>query len=143
LFCFGFANALRSCFCSIEILRAMLADPAPEFPVASGAKGAPRVASKSMRIEEFADQWALLEWQAVNAVRPRELLRQSWTSPQREERAPNVVRYLAWFNNARAWAAGEVCCANRFLVSVWEFGFNRLLLGAARHNAVGASGGAA
>jgi hypothetical protein len=75
---------------------------------ALGAQAAPRITTKTMSVELVAQQLTLIEWHMLRAIRPSELLRQAWSRPGAQTRAPNVARYMRWYNNVRAWAASEV-----------------------------------
>jgi hypothetical protein len=95
---------------AIEILRQAIASPLLTFPQldALGAQSAPRITTKTMSVELVAQQLTLIEWHMLRAIRPSELLRQAWSRPGAQTRAPNVARYMRWYNNVRAWAASEV-----------------------------------
>jgi hypothetical protein len=95
---------------AIDILRRAIATPLVTLPNldALGPQAAPRITTKTMSVELVAQQLTLMEWHMLRAIRPSELLRQAWSRPGAQSRAPNVVRYMRWYNNVRAWAASEV-----------------------------------
>lgn len=57
---------------------------------------------------EIADQLTLLEYQIMTKIRPTEFLKQAWSKQEKDEKAPNIVSYIDWFNKVSRWVSTEI-----------------------------------
>jgi hypothetical protein len=58
--------------------------------------------------KEIARQLTLIEFNMFREIRPKECLNQSWNKKNREEKAPNIFKMIAWFNTVSRWAASQI-----------------------------------
>lgn len=46
----------------------------------------------------LADNLSVLEHSLLSSIRPIEFLKQAWNKSEKEKKAPNIIKYIAWFN---------------------------------------------
>jgi RasGEF N-terminal motif/RasGEF domain len=56
---------------------------------------------------EIARQLTLVEFDLYKAIAPKELLNLNWMEDDKEERAPNVLVMIRWFNNISGWVSAR------------------------------------
>ncbi|KAJ5073248.1 guanine nucleotide exchange factor [Anaeramoeba ignava] len=57
---------------------------------------------------ELARQVALIEFDLYKAIQPKECLGEGWLKPDKETRAPNIIKMTEMFNKIGVWIAGEI-----------------------------------
>eukprot|EP01102_Stenamoeba_stenopodia_P019471 TRINITY_DN7366_c0_g1_i1.p1 TRINITY_DN7366_c0_g1~~TRINITY_DN7366_c0_g1_i1.p1 ORF type:complete len:301 (+),score=63.93 TRINITY_DN7366_c0_g1_i1:62-964(+) len=55
--------------------------------------------------EELARQITLIDFEIYSAIRPQELLNQSWSKPKLKHRSPNVLKMIHFFNSLSLWVS--------------------------------------
>jgi CRP-like cAMP-binding protein len=55
-----------------------------------------------------AEQLTLIEYSLLSEIRLGELCGQAWNKDGKEERAPNVLRYISWFNRVSRWVVTQI-----------------------------------
>lgn len=78
--------------------------PRPFLPKSLSA--APRL--MDYHTEEMARQLTLVEHALFQKIRPWELLKNGWLSPEASTRAPNVIAMMQRANFIRDWVATEI-----------------------------------
>ncbi|KAL6050446.1 hypothetical protein QOT17_019828 [Balamuthia mandrillaris] len=56
----------------------------------------------------LAEQLTVLDWKLFTAIRPEELIGCGWTKKNKEEVAPNLLRYSQRFNQISWWVATQI-----------------------------------
>ncbi|RKP01474.1 hypothetical protein CXG81DRAFT_11930 [Caulochytrium protostelioides] len=57
---------------------------------------------------DVARQLTLMEYELFALVQPREFLNLAWMKPDKEERAPNLLRMTKWSNHVVHWLVSEI-----------------------------------
>ncbi|KAJ3092462.1 hypothetical protein HK102_007086 [Quaeritorhiza haematococci] len=57
---------------------------------------------------EVARQLTLIEFELFGAIKPREFLDLGWMKPDKEIRAPNIMRMTRWSNHVVKWLISEI-----------------------------------
>jgi CRP-like cAMP-binding protein len=55
-----------------------------------------------------AQEWSLIEYELFRQIAPSEFLRQAWNKGDKQVRAPNMLRYIDWFNEMSRWVQSAV-----------------------------------
>jgi hypothetical protein len=55
-----------------------------------------------------ADQLTLIEYNILKQIKPHEFLKQGWNKHEKEVKAPNILRYIHWFNSVSKWVSTEI-----------------------------------
>ncbi|EGG19007.1 Ras guanine nucleotide exchange factor [Cavenderia fasciculata] len=58
--------------------------------------------------EEIARQLTLIDFEMFAAIKPSELLNQSWNKPKLRHRSPNVLALISRFNEISSWTASMI-----------------------------------
>lgn len=61
---------------------------------------------------EVADQVSLIEYDLLRMIRPNEFLKQAWNKDGKEKKAPNILRYIYWFNKLSRWVSTVILKGN-------------------------------
>jgi len=92
---------------SSDAAAAMPATPAtPASPPSATADALSLLQHKP---EAVAQQLTLIEKEMFRRVYQSELVMQSWNKADRKQRAPNLLRFISWFNHVSSWVSTEVC----------------------------------
>lgn len=59
-------------------------------------------------VNNVAEQLSLIELGLLSEIRLSELCDQAWNRPGKEERARNVLQYIAWFNRVSRWVSTQI-----------------------------------
>jgi len=59
-------------------------------------------------VTQLAQQICLIEFEMIEAIQPKEFLNQAWNKDGKEERAPNVLTYVNWFNKFSRWISTTI-----------------------------------
>lgn len=59
-------------------------------------------------VQNVAQQLTLIEYTLLNDIRLTELYGQAWNKEGKDERAPNVLKYISWFNRVSRWVCTEI-----------------------------------
>eukprot|EP01130_Rhizamoeba_saxonica_P003254 TRINITY_DN1390_c0_g1_i1.p1 TRINITY_DN1390_c0_g1~~TRINITY_DN1390_c0_g1_i1.p1 ORF type:complete len:956 (-),score=231.94 TRINITY_DN1390_c0_g1_i1:343-3210(-) len=59
--------------------------------------------------EEIARQITMIEWEIWNDIKPWECLGLAWTSKDKEDKSPNILRMIERFNYVSGWVATVIC----------------------------------
>jgi len=57
---------------------------------------------------EMARQITIKEYQLFAAIKSYEFVGQGWMSKEKEERSPNLLKFIGWFNALGAWVANSI-----------------------------------
>lgn len=97
--------------------------PAPTPLRASGSQGSsvasspasPRLTNPQKALDltateprVIAEQLSLVEYSLLKHIRSSEFAKQSWSKSDKETKAPNVLKYINWFNKVSNWFATEI-----------------------------------
>lgn len=56
----------------------------------------------------LADNISVLEHVLLKNIRPSEFIKQAWNKPEKEKKAPNILKYITWFNKISRWVSTEI-----------------------------------
>lgn len=59
--------------------------------------------------EEFARQLTLIEYGLYKNIKPWECINQAWMKPDKDSKAPNIIKMINRFNDVSRWVASEIC----------------------------------
>lgn len=65
-------------------------------------------AFKDIDIEIFAQQLTILEFNMLKNIRVKEFMKQAWNKDGKEDNAPGLVAYTAWFNRMSHFFSTEI-----------------------------------
>jgi hypothetical protein len=82
----------------------------PARALAAPVPGPSRTAALLLqKPQAVAQQLTLIERELFRRVFQSELAMQPWAKPDRAARAPNLLRFIHWFNHVSSWVTTEVC----------------------------------
>jgi CRP-like cAMP-binding protein len=62
----------------------------------------------TLDVNTVCNEWSLIEYELFRQIAPSEFLRQAWNKGDKQVRAPNMLRYIDWFNQMSRWVQTAV-----------------------------------
>jgi CRP-like cAMP-binding protein len=62
----------------------------------------------ALDVGAVCNEWSLIEYELFRQIAPSEFLRQAWNKADKQVRAPNMLRYIDWFNQMSRWVQTAV-----------------------------------
>jgi len=107
------SNALAKKEGSTIAIKRRFTDKAPPEPIVPRNIFSNKLTIHDIDEEEIARQLTLIEFTTYAAIKPAELLNQSWNKPKLKPRAPHVTKMIDRFNEVSVWVATAILKATK------------------------------